>query len=304
MGINTYKEVMHAMPLKGFKFRVYPTAEQETLINKTIGCSRFVFNYFLTKWEEAYQTTNKGLSYGLCSQSLTNMKEELVWLKEVDSTAPQWSLKHLADGYDRFFKKQNGRPHFKSKRNPVQSYTTNIQGKSQNPEVSIVGNQLKLPKLKWIRFSNSKQIEGRIISATIRRNATGKYFVSLKVEQDIEPISKTGLSIGIDVGLKSFAVLSDGTVYQNDRYFKSLEEKLAREQRKQSRRRLAALNRKVKLSEAKNYLKQKLKVARIHEKIANKRNDFLQKVSTEIVKNHDIIGIENLQVKNMQKIAS
>ncbi|RHB51691.1 IS200/IS605 family element RNA-guided endonuclease TnpB [Exiguobacterium sp. AM39-5BH] len=289
------------MPLKGFKFRVYPTAEQETLINKTIGCSRFVFNYFLTKWEEAYQTTNKGLSYGLCSQSLTNMKEELVWLKEVDSTALQWSLKHLADGYDRFFKKQNGRPHFKSKRNPVQSYTTNIQGKSQNPEVSIVGNQLKLPKLKWIRFSNSKQIEGRIISATIRRNATGKYFVSLKVEQDIEPISKTGLSIGIDVGLKSFAVLSDGTVYQNDRYFKSLEEKLAREQRKLSRRRLAALNRKVKLSEAKNYLKQKLKVARIHEKIANKRNDFLQKVSTEIVKNHDIIGIENLQVKNMQK---
>ncbi|EPE60752.1 transposase, IS605 OrfB family [Exiguobacterium sp. S17] len=167
--------------------------------------------------------------------------------------------------------------------------------------MSIAGDRLKLPKLKWVRFANSRRVEGRILSATIRRNATGKYFVSLKVEQDIEPLPQTGSSVGVDVGLKHFAVLSDGTVYNNDRCFHALEEKLAREQRKLSRRRLIAMNRNVKLSEAKNYQKQKRKVARIHEKIANRRNDLLHKVSTEIVKNHDVIGIETLQVKDMQQ---
>ncbi|TCI24117.1 MULTISPECIES: IS200/IS605 family element RNA-guided endonuclease TnpB [unclassified Exiguobacterium] len=286
---------------KGYRFRIYPTEEQEVLIAKTLGCARFVFNHFLAKWDETYQASGAGLSYGACSDALPSMKEELAWLKEVDSTALQWSLKHLADGYDRFFTKQNGHPRFKSKRNPVQSYTTNIQGKSQQPEVSIAGNRLKLPKLKWVRFANSRRVEGRILSATIRRNATGKYFVSLKVEQDIEPLPQTGSSVGVDVGLKHFAILSDGTVYPNDRHFRTLEKKLAREQRKLSRRQLIALNKNVKLSEAKNYQKQKRKVARIHERIANKRNDFLQKVSTEIVKNHDVIGIETLQVKDMQQ---
>lgn len=286
---------------KAYRFRIYPTREQEILIAKTIGCSRFVFNHFLAKWEETYKATGKGLSYGSCSKEIPLLKQEFDWLSEVDSTSVQASVKHLAEAYDRFFKKQNERPRFKSKRNPVQSYKTNIQGKSQLPEVSIVGDRLKLPKLKWVRFANSKQVEGRILNATIRRNATGKHFVSLLVEQEIDELPKTGSSVGVDVGLKNFATLSDGTVYQNDRYFRSLEEKLACEQRKLSRRRLIALNRNVKLSEAKNYQKQKRKVARIHEKIANKRTDFLHKVSTEIVKNHDVIGIETLQVKDMQQ---
>lgn len=286
---------------KAYKFRIYPTREQEVLIAKTIGCSRFVFNHFLAKWEETYEATGKGLSYGSCSKKIPVLKQEFDWLREVDSTSVQSSVKHLAEAYDRFFKKQNERPRFKSKRNPIQSYTTNIQGKSQLPEVSIVGNRLKLPKLKWVRFANSKQVEGRILNATIRRNATGKYFVSLCVEQEIDELPKTGSTVGVDVGLKHFAVLSDGTVYQNDRYFRTLEKRLAREQRKLSRRQLIALNRNIKLSEAKNYQKQKRKVARIHEKIANKRTDFLHKVSTEIVKNHDVIGIETLQVKGMQK---
>ncbi len=286
---------------KAYKFRIYPTKEQEILIAKTIGCSRFVFNHFLAKWDETYKATGKGLSYGSCSKEIPILKQEFDWLKEVDSTSVQTSVKHLADAYDRFFKKQNERPRFKSKRNPVQSYKTNIQGKSQLPEVSIIENKLKLPKLKWVRFAYSKQIAGRILNATIRRNASGKYFVSLLVEQAIHELPKTGSSVGVDVGLKNFAILSDGTVYKNDRYLRSLEKKLAREQRKLSRRQHIALNRKVKLSEANKYQKQKRKVARIHEKIANKRTDFLHKVSTEIVKNHDVIGIETLQVKSMQK---
>ena len=286
---------------KAYKFRIYPTKEQKILITKTIGCSRFVFNHFLAKWEETYKATGKGLSYGSCSKEIPMLKEAFDWLKEVDSTSVQTSVKHLADAYDRFFKKQNERPRFKSKRKPVQSYKTNIQGKSQLPEISIHASRLKLPKLKWVRFAHSKQVEGRILNATIRRNASGKYFVSLLVEQEIHELPKTGSSVGVDVGLKNFAILSDGTVYQNDRCFRTLEKRLVREQRKLSRRQLIALNKKVTLSEAKNYQKQKRKVARIHEKIANKRTDFLHKVSTEIVKNHDIIGIETLQVKNMQQ---
>ncbi|OAN16263.1 IS200/IS605 family element RNA-guided endonuclease TnpB [Exiguobacterium undae] len=286
---------------KSYKFRIYPTKEQEILIAKTIGCSRFIFNHFLAKWDEMYKTTGKGLSYGSCSKEIPLLKQEFDWLKEVDSTSVQISVKHLADAFDRFFKKQNQRPRFKSKRHPVQSYKTNIQGKNQLPEVSIGCNQLKLPKLKWVRFAHSKQVTGRILNATIRRNASGKYFVSLLVEQEIHELPKIGSSVGVDVGLKNFAILSDGTIYKNDRYFRSLEKKLEREQRKLSRRQRIALNKKVKLSEARNYQKQKRKVARIHEKIANKRTDFLHKVSTEIVKNHDVIGIETLQVKNMQK---
>ncbi|MGX8178164.1 IS200/IS605 family element RNA-guided endonuclease TnpB [Exiguobacterium artemiae] len=286
---------------KAYKFRIYPTKEQEILIAKTIGCSRFVFNYFLAKWDETYKMTGKGLSYGSCSKEIPMLKQEFDWLKEVDSHSLQSSVKHLTDAYDRFFKKQNERPRFKSKRHPVQSYKTNIEKKNQLPEVSIVGSKLKIPRLKWVRFANSRQVAGRILNATIRRNASGKYFVSLLVEQEIHELPKTGSSIGIDVGLKNFAILSDGTVYKNDRYFRSLEKKLAREQRKLSRRQRMALDKKVKLTESKNYQKQKRKVARIHEKIANKRADFLHKVSTEIVKNHDVIGIETLQVKNMQK---
>lgn len=286
---------------KAYKFRIYPTKEQEILIAKTFGCSRFVFNHFLAKWDETYKAIGKGLSYGSCSKEIPMLKQEFDWLKEVDSHSLQSSVKHLIDAYDRFFKKQKGRPRFKSKRHPVQSYKTNIEKKNQLSEVSIVGSKLKLPRLKWVRFANSRQVVGRILNATIRRNASGKYFVSLLVEQEIHELPKTGSSIGVDVGLKHFAVLSDGMVYKNDRYFRTLEKKLAREQRKLSRRQLIALNKKIKLSEAKNYQKQKRKVALIHEKIANKRTDFLHKVSTEIVKNHDVIGIETLQVKNMQK---
>ncbi|WP_290714339.1 MULTISPECIES: IS200/IS605 family element RNA-guided endonuclease TnpB [Exiguobacterium] len=286
---------------KAYKFRIYPTKEQEILIAKTIGCSRFVFNHFLAKWEETYKATGKGLSYGSCSKEIPMLKQEFDWLREVDSHSLQSSVKHLSDAFDRFFKKQNERPRFKSKRHPVQSYKTNIEKKNQLPEVSIVGSKLKLPRLKWVRFANSRQVAGRILNATIRRTASGKYFVSLLAEQEIHELPKTGSSVGVDVGLKHFAVLSDGTVYQNDRYFRTLEKKLAREQRKLSRRQRMALDKKVKLSEARNYQKQKRKVARIHEKIANKRTDFLHKVSAEIVKNHDVIGIETLLVKNMQK---
>ncbi|MCH1661587.1 IS200/IS605 family element RNA-guided endonuclease TnpB [Enterococcus faecium] len=272
---------------KAYKFRIYPSKEQEILIAKTIGCSRFVFNHFLAKWNDTYKATGKGLTYNSCSSQLTQLKKELVWLKEVDSIAIQSSLKNLADAYSRFFKKQNDAPRFKSKKNKVQSYTT----KHTNGNIAIVDNKIKLPKLGLVRFAKSREVEGRILNVTVRRNPSGKYFVSILVETEVQELPKTGLEVGIDVGLKDFAILSDGTKYKNPKWFRKLEEKLANAQRILSRR----------TKGGSNWNKQRIKVARIHEKITSARTDYLQKVSTEIIKNHDVIGIEDLQVSNMLK---
>ena len=272
---------------KAFKFRLYPTKEQETLIAKTIGCSRFVFNRFLALWNDTYKETGKGLTYHSCSAELTQLKKERVWLKEVDSISLQSSLRNLSDSFQRFFKKQNDAPKFKSKKNNVQSYTT----KHTNGNIAIIDNKIKLPQLGLVTFAKSRNIDGRIINATVRRNPSGKYFVSLLAEVDVQPLEKTESTIGVDMGLKQFAILSDGTTYANPKFFRTLEKKLAKSQRILSRR----------TKGGSNWNKQRIKVAGIQERIANTRNDYLQKISTEIVKNHDIIGIEDLQVSNMLK---
>ncbi len=272
---------------KAYKFRIYPNQEQETLIAKTIGCSRFVFNHFLTKWNETYKETGKGLTYNACSSELPQLKKALPWLKEVDSIAIQSSLKNLADAFTRFFKKQNDVPRFKSKKNKVQSYTT----KQTNGNIAIEGNKIKLPKLGLVKLAKSKEVEGRILNATIRRNPSRKYFVSILVETEEQELPKTGSFVGVDVGLKTFAKLSDGTEYENPKFFRTLENQLAKVQRILSRR----------TKGGSNWNKQRVKAARIHERIVNARTDYLQKISTEIIKNHDVIGIEDLQVTNMMK---
>lgn len=284
---------------KSYKYRIYPTAKQEALIIKTINCSRFVYNYFLAKWNENYKQTGKGLTYYECSAELPKMKmaEETVWLKEADSIALQSSLKHLVDAFSRFFKKQAQHPQFKRKVNSVQSYTTN----NVNNSIELFEKHVKLPKLGLVKVRKSQEHHGRVLNATIRKTSTGKYFVSLLVEKEIYPLTKTGSNVGIDLGLEKFAILSTGDKIENERFLKSLSKKLAKEQKILSRRALIAKKSRRKLSESRNYQKQRIKVAKIHEKIANKRKDFLNKLSTNIVKNHDIICIENLSSKNLMK---
>ncbi len=282
---------------KAYKFRIYPTKKQEILIAKTFGCSRYVFNRFLAQWNDTYKKTGKGLTYHTCSAELTQLKKDFIWLKEVDSISLQSSLKNLSDAFDRFFKNQNKTPRFKSKKNKVQSYKT----KQTNGNIAIVGNQLKLPKLGLVRFANCRNVEGRILNATVRRNPSGKYFVTIVAEVNVQPLKKTGSSVGVDLGLKDLAILSTGDVFSNPKWFRIREKKLADAQRILSRRQQLAFKRTCKLEEAKNYQKQKRKVARIHEKIMNARTDYLQKISTDIIKNHDVIGIENLQVSKLIK---
>ncbi|WP_144460788.1 IS200/IS605 family element RNA-guided endonuclease TnpB [Siminovitchia fortis] len=284
---------------KAYKFRIYPNQEQEILISKTIGCARFVYNHFLQLWNTSYAETGKGLSYHKCSAMLPMMKveEETSWLQEVDSIALQSSLKNLADSFTRFFNKQNGKPQFKSKKYPVQSYTT----KYVNDNIAVNGNLLKLPKLGQVKFANSQDVSGRILRATIRKYPSGKYFVSLLCEEKIAEFPKTNSSIGIDLGILDFAVFSDGRKVDNHRFTAKMEKKLKREQRKLSRRALLAKKKGIDLLEAKNYQKQRRKVARMHEKVMNQRTDFLNKLSTDVIKNHDTICMEDLNTKGMMK---
>ncbi|MDB1724064.1 IS200/IS605 family element RNA-guided endonuclease TnpB, partial [Enterococcus avium] len=223
--------------------------------------------------------------------------EATSWLKEVDSIALQSSIKNLSDSFSRFFKKQTNRPRFKSKKNPVQSYTT----KNVNNNIMITDRFVTLPKLGIIKFAKSRELKGRILNATIRKNPSGKFFVSILCEEEVPELPETSLEIGIDLGITDFAILSNGQKIDNNRFTSKMEKTLKREQRKLSRRALNAKKAGKELFEAKNYQKQKQKVARLHEKVINQRTDFLNKLSTEIVKNHDIICIEDLNTKGMSK---
>ena len=284
--------------LKAYKFRIYPTEEQEIFFAKTFGCVRKVYNLMLNDRKKAYEEVKNDPSKKMTFPTPAKYKEEFPFLKEVDSLALANAQLHLDKAYKNFFRdKSVGFPRFKSKKNPVQSYTTN----NQNGTVALIDNKfIKVPKLKsLIRIKLHRQPKGMIKSATISRHASGKYYISLLCKEEINELPKINSAIGIDLGITDFAILSDGQKIDNNRFTSKMEKKLKREQRKLSKRALLAKNKGIPLSEAKNYQKQKRKVARLHEKVMNQRTDFLNKLSTEIIKNHDIICIEDLNVKGM-----
>lgn len=282
---------------KSIKLRIYPSRKQEDLIIKTFGCSRFVYNYYLDKKIKLYKENKERLSYNQCSKDLTGLKKELEWLKEVDKFSLQASLENLNSAFDRFFKGLGSYPKFKSKKYNKRSYTTKF---SQN-NIQIFEGYIKLPKLGLVKYRDNSFIENKITRVTISKTKTGKYFASVTYEKEEKPLEKTDSSIGIDLGLKDFCIFSTGEKIKNPKYYTSLQDKLIREQRKLSRMQRLALEQNRKLEDCKNYQKQKLKVVRVHERIVNKRNDFLQKLTSNIVKNHDIICLENLNVKGMLK---
>lgn len=284
--------------LKAYKFRIYPTEEQEIFFAKTFGCVRKVYNLMLNDRKKAYEEVKNDPSKKMTFPTPAKYKKEFPFLKEVDSLALANAQLHLDKAYKNFFRdKSVGFPRFKSKKNPVQSYTTN----NQNGTVALIDSKfIKVPKLKsLVRIKLHRQPKGMIKSATISRHASGKYYISLLCKEEINELPKTNSAIGIDLGITDFAILSDGQKIDNNRFTSKMEKKLKREQRKLSKRALLAKNKGIPLSEAKNYQKQKRKVARLHEKVMNQRTDFLNKLSTEIIKNHDIICIEDLNVKGM-----
>ena len=284
--------------LKAYKFRIYPTEEQEIFFAKTFGCVRKVYNLMLDDRKKAYEEVKNDPSKKMAFPTPAKYKKEFPFLKEVDSLALSNAQLNLDKAYKNFFRdKSVGFPRFKSKKNPVQSYTTN----NQNGTVALIDSKfIKIPKLKsLVRIKLHRQPKGMIKSATISRHASGKYYISLLCKEEINELPKTNSAIGIDLGITDFAILSDGQKIDNHKFTSKMEKKLKREQRKLSKRALLAKNKGIPLSEAKNYQKQKREVARLHEKVMNQRTDFLNKLSTEIIKNHDIICIEDLNVKGM-----
>lgn len=271
---------------KTFKFRIYPNKQQEELIQKTFGCVRFVYNLFLARRIAAYKDNKEFISFVQCSRELTVFKKGFIWLKEPDKNALQNALKNLEQAYKNFFKHTHKFPKFKSKKNRHKSYRTN------STTVKVLKGYIKLPKLGLVKYRDNQTINGRILNATIKQTPYGKYYVSVCCT-DIQNncLKATNDYVGIDFGLKEFAVLSDGKKYVSPKYLKQSLKKLAKLQKELSRKQIGSSN----------WEKSRIKVARLFAYITNQRTDWLQKLSIEIVRNYDVISIEDIAISNIVK---
>ena len=270
------------MQHKAYKFRLYPNKEQLDYFAKCFGCARFIYNKMLADRIEYYENHGQYLN-----NTPAQYKDKYPWLKEVDSLALANAQINLNNAYKKFFKEPvTGFPNFKSKKTNHFKYTTN----NQNGNIYIKDGYIKLPKLKTpVRVKQHRMVEGEIKSCTISKTPSGKYFVSVLTETEINNLPENVSKVGIDVGLKEFAVLSDGTIYENPKHLRKSEKRLAKLQKDLSRKKKAS----------KNYQKARQKVAKLHEKIHNQRQDFLHKVSSKIVSENQAIVIEDLRVKNL-----
>ena len=278
-----------------YKFRIYPTDDQKIIINKNFGCSRFVYNYYLT-----YIKEHKYLNATACiNHYVKHLKQEYPFLTEADSIIIRKTLFNLENAFKRFFNKQGGYPSYKNKfsknsYNTSAIYRTYKDKQYCNIELDLNSRQIKLPKLKWINirgYRKLKGINGRIINATISREANGKYYVSVLYE--IPSLNKNyvvpKIIVGLDLGIKKLITLSDGVTIDNNKYILKYEKRIKRLQR--------SLARKVKKS--KNYYKCKHKLAILYNKLKNARNYYLHKITKEITDNNDVIVTEKLRTKNM-----
>lgn len=275
-----------------YKFRIYPNKKQENLISRAFGCVRFVYNYFLGRRIQEYKENKITLNYYACSKELTKLKHEehYAWLKEIDSLTLQQSLRDLDDAYKNFFRRiekgmNPGFPAFKKKHSSKKSFTV-------KRSIKIYKKSIKLPMLGEVLCRVSREVKGRILNATVSQVPSGKYFVSICcTDVEIDMYESTGAMVGLDMGLKEFAISSDGTTYENPRCLHKSEKRLARLQRKLSR----------KPKDSKRREKARIAVAKAHEKVVNQRRDFLQKLSTKLIKENDLIAVEDLAIQGMMK---
>ncbi len=276
-----------------YKFRIYPNAEQENLIQRTFGCVRFVYNSYLALRIEAYKEHVETMNYVACSNNITLLKKKLEWLREVDATALQSSLRDLDTAFQNFFRgvkqgKRVGYPKFKSKRDRHKSYKSKRVGEN----ITVVGNRVKLPKLGLVKCRVSKDVKGRILSATVSQAPSGKYFVSLCcTDVEIEPLPSTGAIVGVDLGIKALATTSDGDFYPNNKHLYKSDKKL----------RLLAKRLSRKQKGSKNHEKARVRKAKLEEHVANQRRDDIQKATTDLVRKYDVICLENLKTKGMMQ---
>lgn len=273
---------------KAYRLRLYPNKQQQELLAKTFGCQRYVYNYFLDRKITLYKEQSESLSFAECSKELTMLKKENEWLKEPDKCSLQNALKDLDMAYKKFFKENTGFPKFKSKKDRHRSYRTNLS----NNNIAFLGKHLKLPKLGLVKCKGYKEIDGRILNVTVSQVPSGKYYASVCVTDVETPMfPKTGKRVGLDLGIKDFCTTSDGVKYKNPKYLAQSIKKLQRLQRELSR----------KTSGGSNWNKNRIKVTKLQEHIANQRLDYLHKLSSKLIQQNDIICMENLKVQNMMK---
>ena len=278
------------MVLKTYKYRLYPNKQQEILLQKTFGCCRFVYNQTLYYRKKLYENESKNMNKFSCNQYVNQvLKKEFEWLKEVDSLALANAQMNLDKAYKNFFRdKSVGFPKFKSKKNNNKSYTTN----NQNGTIYIENNKIKLPKLKsMIKIKLHRKFTGTIKSCTISQKPSGKYFISILVDCENKLLPKNNNKVGIDLGIKEFAITSDGEFFNNPKWLRKSLKKLNKLQKDLSRKKKGSNNRN----------KQRIKVAKLYEKITNQRQDFLHKLSHYIINENQVIVIEDLKVSNMLK---
>lgn len=286
---------------KGIRVRLYPNEEQEVLINKTLGCCRFVHNQTLENCKQSYEQTHHLPSKKERIINLVPLKEANEFLKEVDSTALQQSVRDLNSALDNFFKNRNhfGFPKFKSKHNLKQSYRTPYNG--GNADV-LDNKHIKLPKLGRVKTKRFDMPEVyKIFNITVERTNTNRYYASICIETEVQLLPKTGKQVGFDLGLIDLLIGSDGTRYTRPKFNYVNKDKLAQEQRKLSKMRTKLERAKLNLDECKNYQRQKHKVAKLHEHIANRAKDFNHKLSRKLVEEYDLIAMEDLNVSGLLK---
>ena len=263
---------------KAYKYRIYPNKKQKEQLAKTFGCCRFVYNHYLAMCIEKYELDKITLNYYDCANDLKNLKKEYDWLKEVDSTALQSSLRDLDVAYQKFFKEHSGSPKFKSRKTHRFSY----KSKCVNGNIDYCNKHIKLPKLGMVKTKNKFVPQGRILNATVSQEPSGKYYVSLCcADVEITQLPETNQSIGLDLGIKQFVITSYGEMIENPKYLRKSMDKLVWLQRELSR----------KTRGSSNWNKSRIKVARQHEVIVNQRKDFLQKLSKKLIRENDLIFV-------------
>lgn len=266
--------------LVAYKYRLYPNKEQEVYFAKTFGCVRFIYNKMLSDKIDYYEETKQRLS-----TTPAQYKKEFEWLKEVDAQALCNAQMNLQTAYNNFFKRPEvGFPKFKSKKNNHFSYTTN------QITIKVSDKYITLPKVGQVRIKKHRDFDGKIKNATVSKNPSGKYYISVLVEQEEkEKLPTTDSKIGIDLGIKEFCITSDGEMVENPKYLRKSEKRLRKLQKDLSRCKKGSNNRN----------KVRIKVAKKHEKTANQRKDFLNKLSKRMIMDNQQIALESLKVKNM-----
>ena len=276
--------------LKAFKYRLYPTAPQTEKINQNIGCARFAYNIMLDAKIKHYEQHKETLYI-----TPAKFKDDYPFLKDADSLALSNAQLNLEKAFNTFFQKKTGFPKFKAKHKCRWSYTTNNQRNNKNPEKDTIrfeGNRVKLPKVGYVKVVEHRQHEGVIKSVVVSKERSGEYYASVLCEvEPPEALPVTNKVVGIDLGLHDFIVCSDGERAEAPKYFRKSEQRLAKRQRVFSRTKKGS----------NGHEKARLKVARCHQKIKNQRNDFLQKLSTKLIRENQVICLEDLSVKGMER---